>query len=392
MKLASRIGRVQPSPTLSITAKANALKAAGVDIISFGAGEPDFPTPQPIVEAAKTALDEGKTTYTAVPGITELRQAIARDYARRGRTVSADEVLVCVGGKHALYNATQALFEAGDRVIVPAPYWVSYPAQILLADAEPVEVFCGAETDFKLTAAQLADVLASEEGITGLVLCSPSNPTGAVYTAEELAAIGEVVAAHPSVRVFFDAMYDRLSYEVDIAPDLVASAPQVAEQTITFNGFSKTFAMTGWRMGFAIGPKAVIGAMSKLQSQSTSNATTFAQWGALHALELDDAVIDGMRETFKRRRDLLVDGLNAIPGVSCPTPQGAFYAFPDFSAYIGDRFEDDLALTAFLLEEAHVALVPGSAFGAPGFMRLSYAVSEEVIAEGLRRIKAALVG
>ena len=392
MKLASRIGRVQPSPTLSITAKANALKAAGVDIISFGAGEPDFPTPQPIVEAAKTALDEGKTRYTAVPGITELRQAIASDYARRGRTVSADEVLVCVGGKHALYNATQALFEAGDRVIVPAPYWVSYPAQILLADAEPVEVFCGAETDFKLTAAQLADVLASEEGITGLVLCSPSNPTGAVYTAEELAAIGEVIAAHPNVRVFFDAMYDRLSYEVDIAPDLVACAPQVAEQTITFNGFSKTFAMTGWRMGFAIGPKAVIGAMSKLQSQSTSNATTFAQWGALRALELDDAVIDGMRETFKRRRDLLVDGLNAIPGVSCPTPQGAFYAFPDFSAYIGERFEDDLALTAFLLEEAHVALVPGSAFGAPGFMRLSYAVSEEVIAEGLRRIKAALVG
>jgi len=388
MKFAKRISLVQPSPTLAITAKAKAMKAAGVDVISFGAGEPDFNTPEQICDAAKQALDEGKTRYTAVAGVAELRQALADDYKRRGRDVAPEQVMVSVGGKHALFNATQVLFEEGDRVIVPAPYWVSYPAQILLAGAEPVTVTCTSETNFKLTPELLEANL--DESITGLILCSPSNPTGAVYSAAELAALGEVLVKHPQVRIFFDAMYDRLFYDGDLSPDLVATVPALADQTITFNGFSKTYAMTGWRLGYTVGPVEVIKAMSKLQSQSTSNPTSFVQYAAVEALALDDMVISEMRAVFKERRDLLVDGLNSIDGVTCALPEGAFYAFPDFNAYIGERFEDDLALAGYLLDEAKVALVPGSAFGAPGFMRLSYATSDALIEEGVARIKKAL--
>ena len=292
MKFARRIGLVQPSPTLAISAKASEMQEQGHDIISFGAGEPDFNTPEPICQAAKDALDAGHTKYTAVPGIDALREAIARDYKRRSREVSAEEVIVCVGGKHALYNATQVCFEQGDRVLIPAPYWVSYPSQVLLAGAEPVFVEPG--EDFKLSASALEAAL--DETITGLVLCSPSNPTGAVYSAEELAAIGEVLARYPKVVTFFDAMYDRLYYSGEIAPDLVAHAPGIADRVITFNGFSKTYAMTGWRLGCAIGPVAAIKAMSKLQSQSTSNPTSIAQYAGVAAIdELDDAVIAEMR-------------------------------------------------------------------------------------------------
>jgi aspartate aminotransferase len=389
MKLTSRVQRVNDSPTLAITARANAMKAAGIDVISFGAGEPDFNTPAAISAAAKAALDAGHTRYTPVPGIPALREAIAADYKRRGRAVTAAEVIVTVGGKHALYNATLAVFEPGDRVIVPSPYWVSYPEQIDLADAQPVFVDCDASTDFKLTADKLATLLA-DDTITGLVLCSPSNPTGATYTAEELKALGEVLLQHPRVTVFFDAMYDRLYYDGDVAPDLVAQVPALYPQVITFNGFSKTYAMTGWRLGYAIGPKDIIAGMSKMQSQSTSNPTSIVQHAALAALKLDDDVIAGMRDVFRKRRDLIVAGLRDIKGVTCALPQGAFYVFPDLSAYVGGRFADDLALAAYLLEEAKVALVPGSAFGAPGFMRLSYATSDAQITEGLARLKAAL--
>ena len=389
MKLAHRVSLVQPSPTLAITAKAKAMQQAGHDIVSFGAGEPDFDTPAPICRAAKDALDAGHTRYTAVPGITPLREAIARDYARRGREVRAEEVIVSVGGKHALYNATQVLFERGDRVLVPGPYWVSYPAQISLAGAECVEVLCPGEAEFKLSAERLDQLL--DDSFTGLILCSPSNPTGAVYSSEELAALGEVIAAHPKLVVFFDAMYDRLYYGGSIAPDLIASAPQIAEQVITFNGFSKTYAMTGWRLGYAIGPPPVIEAMSKLQSQSTSNATSIVQYAGLSALQLKDETIAEMRDAFRARRDLIVAGLNALPGVRCATPQGAFYAFPDFSALLQQgALKDDLALAEFLLEEARVAVVPGSAFGAPGYLRFSYATSEALIREGLGRLREAL--
>lgn len=392
IKLSHRITQVEPSPTLAITARAKELKAQGMDIVSFGAGEPDFDTPKPVVEAATRALQEGKTRYTPASGLMELRQAIAESYASRGRKVAANQVIVTVGGKQALYNATQAIFNEGDRVLIPAPYWVSYPAQLRLAGAEPAIIDTRAEDDFKLTAESLRAAL--EEGpCRGLILCSPSNPTGATYSADELRALAGVLNDFPEVVVFYDAMYDELYYEGDIAPDLVASAPELEGRVITFNGFSKTYAMTGWRLGYAIGPVEVIAAMGTLQSQSTSNATSFAQYGALAAFELDPAVLARRREAFAKRRDLLVGMLRAIEGVICPEPTGAFYAFPDFSAYLGEgegKFADDLALTQYLLEEAQVAVVPGSAFGYPGGLRLSYATSEALIEEGVRRIHQAL--
>ncbi len=388
-KLSDRINRIEPSPTLAISARAKQMVADGIDVISFSAGEPDFNTPEPIREAAKLALDEGKTRYTPASGVPALRAAIAADYKRRGRDVEADEVVVTVGGKHALYNATQVLFEEGDKVVIPAPYWVSYPAQVTLTGATPVAVETGLEAEFKLTPEQLRTQL-EDPDVRGVILCSPSNPTGACYTEDELRALGEVLVEREDVVVFFDAIYDRLYYEGEIAPDLVATVPELADRTVTFNGFSKTYAMTGWRLGYAVGPSEIIAAMGKLQSQSTSNATAFAQYGALAALELDDSVIDEMRATFKRRRDLIVGALNAIDGVECATPAGAFYVFPDFSTWVARHFDDDLELASYLLDEAEVALVPGSAFGQPGCLRLSYATSDELIEAGVERIKEAL--
>jgi aspartate aminotransferase len=388
-KLADRINRIEPSPTLAISARAKQMVADGIDVISFSAGEPDFNTPEPIREAAKRAIDEGKTKYTPAPGVPALRQGIADDYRKRGREVEASQVVVTVGGKHALYNATQVLFDEGDKVLIPAPYWVSYPAQVTLADATPIAVETGLETNFKMLPGQLAEQL-EDPTVRGLILCSPSNPTGACYTEAELAALGEVLETREDVVVFFDAIYDRLYYGGGIAPDLVATVPSLADRTVTFNGFSKTYAMTGWRLGYAIGPTEIIGAMAKLQSQSTSNATAFAQYGAIEALELPDSVIDEMRDIFKRRRDLIVGGLNAIDGVECATPDGAFYVFPDFSSYIGDRFADDMELAGYLLDEAKVAVVPGSAFGTPGYLRMSYATSDELIERGIERVAKAL--
>ncbi len=391
--LSKRIERVEPSPTLAVSARAKAMQEEGIDVVSFGAGEPDFDTPEPIREAAKSAIDAGKTRYTPTPGLPKLRAAIADDYQRRGRTVEADEVVVTVGGKQALYNATQVLFEEGDKVLVPAPYWVSYPAQLHLCGATPVAVETSVDGGYRLDPKTLRQRLENTPEARGLILCSPSNPTGATYTTGELEALAEVLMDYPQVTVFFDAIYDRLYYEGDIAPDLLATAPQLEDRVITFNGFSKTFAMTGWRLGYAIGPTEVIDAMGTLQSQSTSNATSFAQYGAIEALQLDDAVIESRRDAFERRRDLIVSGLDAIDGVDCPSPSGAFYVFPDFSAYtegISTPFDDDMALTEYLLEQAQVAVVPGSAFGAPGGLRLSYAMDSETIQKGVDRITSAI--
>lgn len=392
-RLSPRIERVEPSPTLAITARAKAMKAEGIDIISFGAGEPDFDTPKAVVEAAKAALDAGKTRYTPAAGIAELREAIAADYERRGRTVDADDVIVTVGGKQALYNAMQVLFDTGDRVAIPAPYWVSYPAQARLAGAEPVTVETKVDEDYKVQPAALREAL-DDEQMRGLVLCSPSNPSGTTYTRQELRKLADVLADFPDVVVLYDAMYDRIYYDGEVAPDLVAVAPDLEDRVVTFNGFSKTYSMTGWRLGYAIGPSEVIAAMGILQSQSTSNATSFVQYGALEALKLDDAVINERREAFRRRRDLVVSGLCDIDGVSCPSPSGAFYVFPDFSAYLegGEKagFADDLELTKHFLEQAQVAVVPGSAFGTPGGMRLSYAMDADTIAEGVERLAESL--
>ena len=390
-QLSKRIQRVEPSPTLAISARAKAMKAEGIDIISFGAGEPDFDTPEAVREAAKRAIDEGKTRYTPAPGIAELRDAVAKDYERRRRSVEAHEVIITVGGKQALYNATQVLFDPGDEVIVPAPYWVSYPAQLHLAGATPKIVTTGVDDAYKMSPEKLDEALADSD-VQGLILCSPSNPTGATYSVEELRALGEVLSNYRDVAVLYDAMYDRLCYDQAVAPDLVATVPELANRVITFNGFSKTYAMTGWRLGYAIGAAEVIAAMATLQSQSTSNATSFAQYGALEALKLDDEIIDERRDAFEQRRDLIVSGLRAIDGVSCPSPSGAFYVFPDFSEFVGEGkdFADDLKLTEYLLTEAEVAVVPGSAFGSPGGLRLAYAMDESTIAEGIERITAAM--
>lgn len=392
VKFSERIMQVEPSATLAISARAKALKNEGVDVVSFGAGEPDFDTPESVVEAAVTALREGKTRYTPASGLPALRAAIAEDYKRRGRSVAGEQVVVTVGGKQALYNATQVLFDDGDEVIVPAPYWVSYPAQLRLAGATPKIVTTGVEDRYKLVPEKLREALAGAN-VRGLILCSPSNPTGATYTTEELKALAEVLREFPEVVVFFDAIYDRIFYEGEVAPDLVAVAPDLEDRVITFNGFSKTYSMTGWRLGYAVGPKEVIAKMGILQSQSTSNATSFAQYGALEALKLDDESIRDRRDAFQRRRDLIVGRLQAMDGVACPSPNGAFYVFPDFGDHLaakGGRFEDDMALTKYLLEEAQVAVVPGTAFGAPGGLRLSYAMDDATIAEGLDRIEAAL--
>lgn len=376
---------------MAVTAKAQAMQARGIDVISFGAGEPDFDTPKPVVEAAKNALDAGKTRYVPSAGLPELRAAVASDYERRGRQVSSDQVVITVGGKQALYNATQVLFEDGDDVLIPAPYWVSYPAQLHLAGASPRAIPTTVDDEYKLQPQVLRQHLEQSANPRGLILCSPANPTGVTYSTTELQALAEVLEDFPEVMVFFDAIYDRLYYEGEFAPDLVAVAPQLKDRVITFNGFSKTYAMTGWRLGYAIGPDEIIEAMGTLQSQSTSNATSFAQYGALAAFDLDDEVIGERRQAFASRRDMIVEALNNIDGVRCPTPAGAFYVFPDFSTYVDDgEFDDDLELTTYLLEEAQVAVVPGSAFGADGGLRLSYAIGAETIAEGLNRVTDAV--
>lgn len=395
-ELSQRIRRVEPSPTLAVSAKAKAMQAEGIDVISFGAGEPDFDTPEPIRRAAKEAIDAGKTRYVPSAGLPQLREAVAADYTRRNRQVDPEQVVITVGGKQALYNATQVLFEEGDEVLVPAPYWVSYPAQLHLAGARPRAVETTVDDGYRLQPDRLRRCLEQTPDARGLILCSPSNPTGATYSAEQLEELAEVLEDFPDVTVLFDAIYDRIYYDGEIAPDLLAVAPGLAGRVITFNGFSKTYAMTGWRLGYAIGPEEVIEAMGTLQSQSTSNATSFAQYGALAAFELDDEVLKRRREAFRARRDQIVAALRSIDGVRCPEPSGAFYVFPDFSAYIrgDDRpeapFEDDMALTTHLLEQARVAVVPGSAFGADGGLRLSYAMGSETISEGLDRIAEAI--
>ncbi len=391
IRLSKRIERVEPSPTLAISARAKAMKARGIDIISFGAGEPDFETPEEVVEAGKAAMDAGKTRYTPASGIPELRAAVADDYERRGRNVDPDQVIMTVGGKQALYNATQVLFDPGDEVVIPAPYWVSYPAQLHLAGAIPKAITTDVSEDYKLRPQALRQAL-SGSSVRGLILCSPSNPTGSTYSEEELQELAAVLRDFPDVLVLYDAMYDRIYYDGEVAPDLVAVAPSLAGRVLTFNGFSKTYSMTGWRLGYAIGPSEVIAAMGILQSQSTSNATSFVQYAALEALALDDSVIAERRDAFRGRRDLIVAALCAIDGVSCPTPSGAFYVFPDFSSFVGEdgQFEDDLELTKYLLDEAEVAVVPGSAFGSPGGLRLSYAMDSKTITEGVERIKISL--
>jgi len=392
-KLAARLDVVVPSATLAINAKAQALRAQGHDVISFGAGEPDFDTPEYIRAAAHRAIDAGRTRYTPVSGIPELRKAIAEQSTReRGVEAKAENVVVTVGAKSALFNFALAALEPGDEVVIPAPYWVSYPEQVRIAGATPVFVTSTFETGWKMSPEALAAALTPRT--KAVVLCTPSNPTGAAYDADRLCAYADVLRTH-DCWIVCDEIYGKLVYDGFEQHSLLSLAPELAPRVVIVDGVSKTFAMTGWRIGWSIAPVALSKAMDVVQSQGTSSATSIAQHAALEAVTAPARDLAQMRDVFATRRVRLVEGLRALPGVRCVMPEGAFYAFPDVSVWLGRsaggtvlKTDDDVA--RWLLDVAKVAVVPGGAFGAPGHLRLSYALAVEVIDEALRRIAHAV--
>ena len=387
IRLSDRVQRVRPSPTLTITARANAFKAEGRDIIGLGAGEPDFDTPEHIKLAAMEAIRAGFTKYTPVDGTPELKQAIIDKFRRdNGLEYTAAQILVSCGGKQSFYNLCQALLDDGDEVIIPAPYWVSYPDMVLLADGRPVIVETGIEEHFKITPEKLEAAITPRTRL--LVLNSPSNPTGMVYSRAELAALGEVLKAHPDVLVASDDMYEHILWAKEPFSNIVNACPDLVERSIVLNGVSKAYSMTGWRIGYAAGPRPLIAAMKKIQSQSTSNPTSISQVAATAALNGEQECIQTMLAAFRMRHDRVLEMLNAIDGVNCLPSEGAFYAFPDMRGLIErlDGIEDDVQLAEYLIEKVGVALVPGSAFGSPGYMRLSFATSLENLEEAIGRI------
>ncbi len=385
MKLADRVNKIQPSPTLAIDAKAKALKAQGVDIVGFGAGEPDFDTPLNIKEAAKKAIDAGFTKYTPVGGTDELKDAIiAKMKNDHGLEYTRDEISVACGAKHSLYNISQALIQEGDEVIIPAPYWVSYPDQVVLAGGTPVFIETDEATGFKITPAQLEKAITANT--KALIINSPCNPTGVSYTVDELKAIGQVCLKHDFL-IISDDIYERLLYDGLKFCQIAQVVPELKSRTIVVNGVSKTYAMTGWRIGYACGPKELMGAMTKMQSQSTSNPTSIAQKAAVEALKGPQDAVAAMAVEFEKRRTYIVERLNAMPGVTCFKATGAFYVFPNFSGIYGKSFNGKIIgnsteFAAYLLEEAKVAIVPGVAFGADKYARLSYAVQHGEHPEG----------
>ncbi len=391
VQLSDRVNNIKPSPTLAVTNRAAELRAAGKNIIGLGAGEPDFDTPDHIKQAAIQALNEGFTKYTAVDGTPALKKAIINKFKNdNGLEYDAKQILVSCGGKQSFFNLSLALLDKGDEVIVPAPYWVSYPDMVIMADATPVVVTTTQEQRFKMTAEQLEAAITDKTRL--VVLNSPSNPTGVAYSADELKALGEVLLKHPNVLIATDDMYEHIRFNDEPFVNILNACPELYDRTIVLNGVSKAYSMTGWRIGYAAGPATLIGAMKKIQSQSTSNPTSIAQVAAQAALEGSQDCVAEMVIAFKARHEFVVSTLNAIDGVSCIPADGTFYAFPSFQEIIDsdDRFEDDIALAEFLLTEAGVALVPGSAFGAPGNMRLSFATSMEVLEDALSRISKAL--
>ncbi len=395
IKVSSRLDPIKPSITLAVTAKAAKLKADGIDIVSFGAGEPDFDTPEHIKVAARAALD-GKVSgkYTEAGGTLALRTAVARELSGVHKTTFApDQVIVSSGAKHSLYNLFMALLDPGDEVIIPAPYWVSYPDMVMLAGGKPIIVETKASDDFAVTADQ---VRAACSGKTrAIVLCNPSNPTGAVYTRAQIEALGKVVI-EKDILVISDDIYRQLVYGDAEYVSMASLSPELAAHTIVVDGVSKTYAMTGWRIGYTAGPIPLIKAMAKIQGQSTSNPTNLAQSAALAALTGPQDCVGEMRKAFDERRVEMVKLLRAIPNVTCREPKGAFYAFPDLSAYVGKKsaegsiLDDDVQLCDWLVEVGKVAVVPGSGFGAPGHVRLSYATSMANIKDGVGRLAKAL--
>ena len=391
--LADRVLQVPPSPTLAVNAKAKKLRAAGADILNFSVGEPDLPTPAHVCEAGKQAIDDGHTRYTPVAGIPELRRAICDKFrAEQGWEYEPGQVQVCCGGKHGLYNIFQALLNPGDEVLIPAPYWVSYPPMVQLAGGTPVIVPLKEENNFDLDPDTLARYVTGKTRV--IVLNSPSNPSGAVYSRAALEAVGRMAFEKGWV-IVSDDMYEDLYYGEGRIPHILHTDPRLVRQTIISNGVSKSFAMTGWRIGYSVGPAEVIAAMNKIQSQSTSNPAAPCQYASLAALTGPQDFPRLLRETFLPRRAFFVEALRAIKGVSCITPMGAFYVFPNFSAYFGKTFngkviDGSVALADYFLDEAKVATVPGAAFGADAFVRFSFATSMEVIEEGMERIRKAL--
>ncbi len=384
MQLAARVNRISISPTAAVLAAAERLRAQGVDLADFGPGEPDFPTPEHIVNAAIRALHEGRTKYTPVAGIGPLREAICKWHtAQFGSSYSVPECIVTVGGKHAIFNAFCSLLSAGDEVLIPAPYWVSYPDMVLYTGATPVTIMTDPSDGFRLRAEQVKRAITPRTKL--LIVNSPSNPSGAVVPSDEFVKIYEV-CREKNIWLMTDECYSHFVYG-DQKPYSLASLPGTKPNIIVAGSLSKTFAMTGWRIGYALAPEPLISAMTKTQSQSTSNPTSIAQYAALEALTGPMDTVTAMLAEYSRRRDRIVAGLRAIPGVTCVMPGGAFYAFPNVAAHLGHGIADTTALAKQLLERQHVVVVPGDAFGTPGYLRISYATSMERIDEGLRRLE-----
>ncbi|WP_457621771.1 pyridoxal phosphate-dependent aminotransferase [Persephonella sp.] len=387
MEFSERVLRVKPSQTLVITAKAAELRRKGIDIIGFGAGEPDFDTPDFVKEAAIKALKEGKTRYTPAAGIPELREGIAKRLKEKnGIEYSPSEVIVTPGAKMGLYEVFSVILNPGDEVIVPAPFWVSYTEQIKLCDGKPVILELSEENDFVLTAEKLKEAIT--EKTKALVLNTPSNPTGAVIPRSELERIAQVCLEN-NILIISDECYEEFCYDEEHV-SIASLSKEVREITFTINAFSKAYSMTGWRLGWVAAPEEYIKKITIIQSQTISNPTSFAMYGALAALEDGGKFPAMMKEEFRKRRDFVINEFLSIEGISCPVPKGAFYAFPNVKAYIVGNIKNDVDLTAYLLEEAKVAVVPGSAFGKENYIRLSYATSMENLKEGMKRIKDAL--
>lgn len=393
-RISPRIAAIAPSATLAVDAKAKALKAEGRPVIGFGAGEPDFPTPDYIVDSAAEALKDPKNfRYSPAAGMPELKKAIAEKTLRdSGVTIDPSQIIVTNGGKQAVYEAFATVLGEGDDVLLPAPYWTTYPEAIRLAGANPIEVFAGSDLEYKVTPEMLEE--AYTPATKALIFVSPSNPTGAVYTAEETKAIGEW-ALSKGIFVISDEIYEHLTYDGVPFTSILKAVPELAENTIVLNGVAKTYAMTGWRVGWMYGPTDVIKAATNLQSHLSSNVNNIAQHAALTAVSGSLEAVDKMHEAFDRRRKAIVEGLNAIDGVVCPTPKGAFYVYPDVQGLLGKTIDGvtprtSAELAELILEKAEVAVVPGEAFGPSGYLRLSYALGDDDLAEGIARIQKLL--
>ena len=392
LPVSNRMAAVKPSPTGAVLALAAELRAAGRDLISLGTGEPDFDTPQHIKEAAIAAINSGQTKYTPIDGTAELKAAIRDKFARENKLdYETAQIVVSSGAKQALFNLCVALLNRGDEAIIPAPYWVSYPDMVRLAEAEPIFVETGIEQDFKMTPAQLENAITGKTRL--LILNSPSNPTGASYKKAEFQALGAVLEKHPGIVVLSDDIYEHIHWADEPFVSFASACPALKDRTVTTNGVSKAYAMTGWRIGYAAGPQELITAMKTIQSQSTSNPCSVSQAAAVEALSGDQSCVAMMTAAYRERHDYVVDALNGIKGFECRRGEGTFYAFPKVSDLMDAKgLGTDVDLVEYLLNKADIACVPGSAFGAPGYLRFSFACSLESLQESIRRIKRAIMG